>query len=380
MANNPIKIGLAGLGFIGKVHAHAYDAIPYCFNKPKVSANICAILRTHTGKDRDLLENLGSPMETSDPDKFFDQDLDMLDICTPNRLHLEQASRAFEEGMHVYCEKPLGLNLKEARQLAEKAKDAGVLTHTVFNMRYYPAVRQAKAILASGVLGDIYNFRAHTFHNSYMDAQRPISWRLQQNASGGGALVDLGVHLIDMVRYLLGDAARVQCRTNTFISSRPKSAGSSEMVPVDVDDWALCVLELQNSAQGVIEVTRMSGGVSNTNSMQIFGSRGSLEIDFNHPLNVKYYDLGRNQVLVGKQDFPLPKGERPMSEIMPPVKLSMGPFLDSHFASIMDFLLCIQEKRPSELDFETALKAQEILEAGYLSAERNGETIKLPLI
>ena len=380
MTGSTIKVGLIGLGFIGKIHAHAYDAIPYALSSPKVRADLRVILRTHTGKDSVLIENLGNPLETSNADEFFDQDLDMVDVCTPNYLHLEQVNRALEKGRHVYCEKPLGFNLDDARQIAEKTRQVGVLSHTAFTMRYNPAVQQAKSILESGALGEIYNFRAYFFHNSYMDPQRPTSWRLQKAVSGGGALADLGIHMIDIVRYLLGDAGWVQCRTRTFITSRPKSAGSSEMAPVDVDDWALCTLGLQNGAEGVIETTRLSGGIRDTERIQIFGSRGSIEIDFLHPQNAIYYDQERKQVLVGQQDFPLAKGERPLSQIRPPAKLSLGPFIDTHFASIMDFLLCIQENQPSKVNFETALKAQEILEASYLSADRNGEVVKLPLI
>ena len=351
MTGSTIKVGLIGLGFIGKIHAHAYDAIPFALTSPKVRADLRAILRTHTGKDSALIESLGNPLETSNADEFFDQDLDMVDVCTPNYLHLEQVNRALEKGRHVYCEKPLGFNLDDARQIAEKTKQAGVLSHTAFTMRYNPAVQQAKSILESGSLGEIYNFRAYYFHNSYMDPLRPTSWRLQKAVSGGGALTDLGIHMIDMVRHLLGDADWVQCRTRTFITSRPKSAGSSEMVPVDVDDWALCTLGLQNGAEGVIETTRLSGGIQDTERVQIFGSRGSIEIDFLHPQNAIYFDQERKQVLVGQQDFPLPKGEQPLSQIRPPAKLSLGPFIDTHFASIMDFLLCIQENQPSKGQF-----------------------------
>ncbi len=379
MAEKTFKIGLVGLGFIGKVHAHAYDSIPLCFSNPKVNARLAAVLRSGTGRDQELLKNLGAPLETADPAEFFAQDLDVVDVCSPNYLHLEHITAAAEKKQHIYCEKPLALNLAEARIMAEKTDRAGVLTHSAFVMRYYPAARQAKAILASGALGEIYNFRAYLFHNSYMDPQRPISWRLQHELSGGGALADLGVHCIDLVRYLLGDADWVQCRTRTVITSRPKSAGSSEMVPVDVDDWALCTLGLRNGAQGVVETTRMGGGIGDTSRIQIFGSRGSLEIDFLHPQTAVYFDLKRKQTFSGAQDFPLPAGERAMSEIYPPSKMSLGDFTDTHFASIMDFLLNIQENRPSALNFETALKAQEILEAAYLSAGHRGETIHLPL-
>jgi predicted dehydrogenase len=379
MASNPIRVGLIGLGFIGKVHAHAYNAIPHCFSSPKALADLCAILRTSTGKDQALLQSLGNPKVTTNEKEFYEQGLDMVDVCTPNALHLEQVSAALEEGLHVYCEKPLGANQEQARKLNAAANKAGVLTHTAFSMRYYPAARQAKAILAAGALGEIYNFRAHLFHNSYMDAGRPMAWRLQKDISGGGTLADLGVHMFDLVRYLLGEADWVQCRTRTFITSRPKAAGSSEMAAVDVDDWALCTMELQSGAQGVVEVTRMSGGITDTNSIQIFGSQGSLEIDFRQPSLIKFFDQKNNQTISGPLDFPIPEGERPINEIYPPAKLSLGDFTDAHMACILDFLLNINEKRPSGVNFESALRSQEILEAAYLSAERHTDVIHLPL-
>ena len=379
MTKDSVQVGLVGLGFIGKIHAHAYQAIPYCFGNSEVQADLRALLRTHVGGDVELLRSLGSPFETAQPQEFINQDLDMVDVCSPNYLHPEHVKLALEKGKHVYCEKPLGANLAQARELAEAAEKAGVLTHSAFTMRYYPAAQQAKRILAAGVLGEIYNFRAYLFHNSYMDPQRPTSWRLQKSVSGGGALTDLGVHSIDLVRYLLGDAKWVQCRTRTFITQRPKSAGSTEMVPVDVDDWALCMLELENGARGSIETTRMCGGVSDTSRVQIFGSEGSLEIDFMNPMQVSLYDRKRAQTVVGPMDFPLAEGQRALKDIYPPAKLSMGSFIDTHFASIMDFLHCIKENKPSPAGFNESLKAQEVLEAAYLSADRNGETIALPL-
>lgn len=379
MTDHTIHVGLVGLGFIGKIHAHAYHAIPYCFNAPPAHAELAAVLRSHIGNQAELLQSLGDPLEFSDPEEFYAQALDMIDICTPNSLHLEQARAAFNKKLNVYCEKPLALNLDQARSMAAEAEKAGVLTHTAFTMRYHPAVQQARAILASGAIGEIYNFRAYLFHNSYMDEQRPISWRLRKESSGGGALADLGIHLMDMVYYLLGEAQWVQGFTRTFIQTRPSSSGKQEMEPVDVDDWGLCVLGLQNGACGSIEATRMSGGVTDTNRLQIFGSRGSLEIDFNHSQYAVYYDLQRKQSMLGDQDFTLPAGDRTLEDIYPPHRLSMGAFIDAHFACIMDFLLCIREKRESPLNFKTALKAQEMLEATYLSAARGGEKINLPV-
>ena len=246
-------------------------------------------------------------------------------------------------------------------------------------MRYYPAVRQAKSILSAGAIGEITNFRAHLFHNSYIDPQRPTSWRLRHADSGGGAMADLGIHIMDLIRYLLGEACWVQCRTRTFIPQRPASSDSTDMVAVDVDDWGICLLGLENGAQGVVETTRMSGGMGDSTRIEIFGSRGSLDMDLENPLRVRFYDQSSQRVMIGEQDFPAPPEERPISQLWPAAKTSLGFFRDAHITCIYDFLLNIQESKPSMANFDSALRSQEILEAAYLSASREGQTIRLPL-
>jgi predicted dehydrogenase len=379
MTESPLRVGIIGFGYIGKVHAHCYQSIPHCFSNPKVEAQITAVLRSGLGRDANLLKSLGSPLETTSMEAFLAQNLDLVDICTPNGLHQVQIRSALEKKLDIYCEKPLGLNLEQARNSENESINAGVLNHAAFTMRYIPAVQQAKSILSAGGLGEIFNFRIHYYHNSYMDPNRPMSWRLTKATSGGGSLNDLGIHMIDMVRHLLGEVDWVKCSTKTFITQRPVTAGSTKMATVDVDDWALCIMGLRNHAVGSIEVTRMSGGMGDSCRIEIFGSQGNLEVDYSEPANVKYYDQRRKQYQLGSQDFPIPSGERPISELLPQHKFSLGWFMDEHFASIYDFLLDIRERKESFVNFETAVKAQEILEASYLSADRNSEKVTLPL-
>lgn len=376
---NTMKVGLIGLGYIGKVHAQAYYALTHAYANPLVLAQVKAVLRSKTGGADAFLESIGKPLETTSKDTFFDQDLDLVDICTPNVLHLEQVQAAATRKMHIYCEKPLGLNLEHARQITKAADEAGIYTHTALVMRYFPNVRQAKAVLESGELGEILNFRAHLFHNSYIDPARPISWRLRHEESGGGALADLGVHVMDLVRYLLGEAQWVQCRSRTFIDQRPVAGKENEMAVVDVDDWGVCLLGLQNGAQGVIEATRMSGGLADSTKVEIFGSQGSLEIDLENPYRIRFYSQKSGQTISGPLHFPTPSGERSMGQLWPPGKTSMGSFRDAHIACIYDCLLNIQEHKPSIVGFQSALRSQELLEAAYLSAKNNGQTVDLPL-
>lgn len=374
-----IRVGIIGLGFIGKIHAEAYAALPQLYGENGVNAKLVATLRTHSGTEPELLSSLGNPLETTEISEFIDQDLDLVDVCSPNAYHLPQIQEALTRKPHIYCEKPIGLDLAQAREIRRLSDNAGVLTHTAFTYRYYPGVRQLKSILAAGALGEIFNFRVHYFHSSYMDPLRPISWRLKWATSGGGALADLGVHIIDMVRFILGEVKWVRCSTDTFIKQRPVKAGSQEMAQVDVDDWAVCMLGLESGPQGVLETTRNSGGLGDSLRFEVFGSQGSAVFDLSQPAHASYYNQKRRQTMFGSQDFPIPEDERPLSQIMPAPKMSMGYFRDAHSACIYDFLLNIREGKTSSADFQAAVKTQEILEASYMSAKNDGEKIQLPL-
>ncbi|HEY60922.1 MAG TPA: Gfo/Idh/MocA family oxidoreductase [Anaerolineae bacterium] len=379
MSPRKFHIGLIGFGFIGKVHANAYRSIPYAFKQPVVTASLQAVLRSKKQPEEQFLSDIETKCCFS-KEEFYNQPLDIIDICTPNFLHREQAIEALSHGLHVYCEKPLGANLSDAREIAKIARKVGSFTHTAFIFRYLPAVRQSKSIIDAGLIGEVFNFRSHYFHSSYINPNRPISWRLKKASSGGGTLTDLGIHLIDLVRYLLGETAWVQCITRTFIGERPPLLGSSKFEIVDVDDWALCTLGMQNNAVGIIEVTRMAGGTPDSLKLEIFGSQGTIEINLADPGLVKYFDEKKQQWRIGDLGLSTPKDEHPIEQLWPNSKMALGLFINAHLASVYDFLKYINEGKDSSINFQTALADQEILEAAYISASRKGERIKLPLL
>jgi predicted dehydrogenase len=374
-----LNIGMIGFGFIGKLHAKAYESIPYAFPAASVTARVSTILRQNPQTDMEFLQSLGNPFVTASNTDFYAQPLDVVDICSPNRFHIEQVLEAIQNGKHIYCEKPLGINLQDAREIVAAANKTNLITHCALMMRYIPAVRQMKAIIENGGIGQPLHFRAYMNHGGYIDILRPMTWRLRHAMAGGGALTDLGIHLLDLIQFLLGKVAWVQCETRTFVPRRPKTAGNSEMETVDVDDWALCTLGLPDDACGTVEVTRVAAGAGEESGLEIHGSLGTLKMEIGHPEQLKYYDVKRKQWIDGKLDFPPAAGLRPLDGLWPPSKQSMGYMLNAHMACCFDFLQCIREQKPSALDFEAALTAQEILEAAYLSALKSGQRIQLPL-
>jgi len=375
MTSKKIKVGIIGLGMIGKIHAQAYAQIATSLPDSDFFPCIEAVLRTNAEGDEEFIEKIGNPLITTESKDFFDQTLDIVDICTPNFLHLSQVEQAVSKGMNVYCEKPLGKNLEEARKMTAAANDAKVYTHTAFAWRYLPIIQRLPEIMKSGQIGQVNHFRLKMFHSGYLDPMRPITWRLRHADSGGGALADLGIHLIDLLRYVLGEIDWIQCTTRTYINERPISGSEEKREKVDVDDWALCTVGMNNGAVGSLEVSRIAGGKPNKFSIILFGSDGSVEVSIDDMKNVNLFsqasgewttldalDMG-NELLL----HPLWKKINDMREFV----------FTAHLNSIYDFFKCISEGKQSALNFTTALKAQEVLEAAYQSATQNGECVMI---
>lgn len=372
-----VNIGLIGLGFIGKIHTIAYRDIPLCFEAPAVKPRLRALLRHRLDPDDVAPQEAGFETVTSDDEEFFAQPLDVVDICTPNFLHREQAERAMEAGAGVYCEKPLSDSLEDARAMTELAEAQGALTHAAFVLRYVPAIRLMKALMEREAIGEVLHFRAYMYHGSYLNPNRPMSWRLRQEQSGGGAFMDLGIHLVDLIHYVLGPTAAVRGRTRTFIEERPASGDGDGREPVDVDDWALCTLTTESGGEGTIEATRMASGASSATGLEVFGRRGALVFRADRPGIVQWHDLQRGRWIEVGGGLPAPAGERPLSQIFPSGKYSQGYSMDIHLASAYDFLLDVVERRRSRADFRAGLAAQEVAAAVYRSASQGGALIEL---
>ncbi len=368
-------MGIIGLGYIGKIHAQACRSIPLCFANPQALGEIRAVLRSHQDGDESLITSLGNPFITTKMGEFLNQSIDVVDICSPNHLHEEQVLEAAEAGKHIYCEKPLGRNLTEVQRMARAVEKAGVQTHSAFVLRYLPAIVQMKNLIEAGVIGDPFHFRGVMYHGSYLDANRPMSWRLRLIDSGGGVWLDLGAHMVDLCRYLLGEVNTVQATMQTFIPRRPTKAGSTEMADVDVDDWCLCQLEMLNGASGSLEVSRVAAGTGEDTKLEVYGSKGALRFDVSKPETASIYDQNKKQWVQGQICSPVTVNGRTLEKIWPGGKFSQGMMVNAHMASLYDFFLNLVEKKPSMLSFSEGLINQAVLETAIESHRNNGKKL-----
>jgi predicted dehydrogenase len=367
-----LGVGMIGYGFIGKVHAYSYLSLPMLYTPAPAKIKFVGVC-TESDKSADLaVDQLGFELKTKDYHELLDRnDIQIVNICTPNYLHKQVIMDALKTGKHIYCDKPLALNSTEAREICEAGKHVNTTQQMTFEYRFIPAIMRAKEMVQSGFLGDVYSFRASYLHSGYVDANRPISWRLQMDKSGGGAICDLGSHVIDLLRYLLGDFKRVCARLKTFIRERPAEPGGAQKSPVTVDDIAIIQAELLNGAIGTIEASRLATGANDDLRFEVNGSRGALAFSLMEPNWLYAYDNTLpDQPLGGEKGFTKIECVQryPAPASLPGPKFAAG-WMRFHVASIYDFVQRVSEGRRGYPSFEDAKHVHEVTDAAIESSQ-----------
>lgn len=288
-----LNVGLIGAGFMAKAHSIAYAGMPMFF-WPAPAVPVKKIIADMT-KDRakDAAMQLGFEKSTARwQDIIEDNEIDIVDICTPNDMHCEMAVAAAEAGKHIFCEKPIARTTEEAKRMLDAVEKAGVKNSLAFNYRRTPAISLAKKFIEEGAIGKVINFRGTYLQDWSADPNSPLSWRFQKDVAGTGALGDIGTHVIDIARYLVGEMDEVCARLTTYVKERPLQTGAVDklgtikggtdapMGPVDVDDEASFMIRFKDGAFGSIEATRNGWGRNNYITVEIYGEKGSIFFNY----------------------------------------------------------------------------------------------------
>ncbi len=370
--NMKIGFGLIGAGGIGFVHAWSAKVAPLSFEDLDPSnITLVGVYNRTLSKAERLAKRFGFKYATSDLDRVIkDSEINAFCVALANAFHKDPVLKISDEGKHVLCEKPLGLNYKEAEEMYKAVKSAGIVHAVALVMRFMPSVIYAKQLIKKGFLGKIYHFRAVVAHSRYVNPDLPIEWRMKKSIAGGGALADIGIHLMDLARFLVGELREVSAVTRTFIERRKTLDGKIDYV--DVEDAGLMIFSFENGALGYIEATRFGPGFQELDRIEIHGSKGMIRFYLENPFEIFVYSLedeapGVKRIILK----PWPKA------LWPPSKSISGwAFL---FVKLMhEFFRAIIEGREASPNFYDGLKAQEILEAAYISAKER-EWIRLPL-
>ncbi len=373
-----LNIAMIGHRFMGKAHSNAYLNAGKFFDlkAQPVRKVIC-------GRSADVepfAARWGWEDCCRDYHKAVDRDdVDIVDICTPNSVHAEIAIAAAEAKKAVLCEKPLAMNADEAQAMADAARGNNVQTMVCFNYRWVPAIAWMKQMINDGRLGRVYHIRAQYLQDWIMDPAFPRVWRLVKALAGSGVHGDLNAHIIDLARFLIGDITEVAGMTETFIKERPleqaaagarlgDKAGTPETGLVDVDDACLFLARFNNGAIGTFEATRFAGGNKNGLQLEINGSKGSFKFNFERMNELMHLDIeddtreqGFKRILVTEPDHPYVGAWWPPGHVI--------GYEHTFVNLISDFLNGVAEGAPLMPDFDDAVKTQRVLDAVLESAE-----------
>lgn len=277
-----VGIGMLGYAFMGKAHTNAYKKIPYMMYPPPAIPRLVGICGLGDDEVAEAARRYGYENKCTNWREFlatFGDKFQVFDNCGSNDIHVEASVAAAQAGKHVISEKPLARSAAEAKLAVDAVKKAGVKNMVGFNYRFVPAIRLAYELIQSGKLGRIYHYRAAYLQEWIMPHYgTPLIWRLDKKICGSGALGDLGAHIIDLGRFLVGEMKGVSAFTRTFIPERPTLDGKG-MGKVEVDDAFVSLVEFENGAIGTLEASRFAGGHKNAATLEINAEKGSIRFN-----------------------------------------------------------------------------------------------------
>ncbi|HDL86705.1 MAG TPA: Gfo/Idh/MocA family oxidoreductase [Candidatus Acetothermia bacterium] len=371
-----IGIGLLGYAFMGKAHTNAFKKIPYIYWPPAAIPKLVSVCGSHEDGVREAAARYGYDHYTTDWRKLVtDPEVDVFDNVGPNNLHAEPCIAAAKAGKHVLCEKPLARNAREAKSMWDAVREASVKHMCGFSYRFVPAIRLAKEMLDAGELGEIYHFRASYQQEWVMDVNPAHVWRLSKETSGSGAVGDLGSHIIDLARFLVGEVETISGTTRTFIPERPSADGKGT-VKVDVDDAFEAVVRFKNGAVGTLEASRFCAGRKNHMTFEINGSKGSIAFNLEKLNSLQvYFREEQNPQLHGFREVLVTESDHPFYSVWWPHGHILG-WEHAHIHEINHFLNAIamnESVEPYGATFEDGYKAAVICDAILVSAETHTE-------
>lgn len=346
MSTTEIGVGLLGPAGIGQAHAHAYTLVRQVLWPAAAVPRLVRVCGRQTAKAeltraRYGFEQAGDRWQ----DLVSDPAVQALDNCAPNHLHLEPCLAAIRAGKHVFCEKPLGRSAAEARVLRDAAARAGIVHMVGFNYRFLPAVALARRLVDEGRLGRIHHFRARFADASFLDPDAPFTWHQDAAAAGSNALLDLGSHLIDLARYLVGEPSAVSGAVATFVADRPDPA-TGRRRRVETEDAFEATVEFANGALGSLSGTNMAAGRRAHMTFELNGSGGTVAYDLERLNSLWIHLLGERPAGGGLREIHVTDADHPYGGVWWPPGHSIG-WEASLVHELGHFLGAVAARRPA---------------------------------
>ena len=361
-----INIGIVGTQFMGRAHSNAWMDVEKFYDLPArpVMKAACDNVAENLGP---FCERFGWQSQETDWKKLVARDdIDVVDICTSNAVHMPIAVAAAKAGKHIICEKPVAMNADEAKAMLDAAEAAGVRHMVAFNYRRVPAIALAKQMIEEGKIGKVFHFNAVYYQDWLVDPAFPYVWRHDKSIAGSGAHGDMNAHIVDLARFLVGEVEAVCGAEEVFIKERQLPDGSGNGT-VTADDALFSLARFADGALGSFMATRFASGRKNYLRFELFGSEGSLLFNLERLNEIQYYtrsEAGREQgfrtILATESDHPY------INKWWPPGHIIGWEHTFIH--EVGDFLTAVGTNQPVTPSFYDGLRNQQVLDAMQESA------------
>ena len=371
MAKKELRIGLVGYGFMGRAHTNAFLQAPRYFDmehEPK----LVAVCGRDEGNAQAHADRWGYESIETDWQKLIDRDdIDLIDIAAPNDMHKDIAIAAAKAGKMVMCEKPLGRNAAESREMVDAIEAAGVANMVWYNYRRIPAVTLAKQIIDEGKLGRIFHYRAKFLQDWTIAEDLPQGgaalWRLDLDVAGSGVTGDLLAHCIDSAMWLNGPIASVSGTTETFIKKRMHNL-TGKVEDVGIDDASMFMARFENGSLATFEATRYARGHKAQYTLEINGEHASIMWDLHDLHRLQYFDHSDEGRVRGWRSVHVTDGDQPYMDKWWVPGLSIG--YDSSFVhQFADFVAGLESGDAAMPTFRDALATDLVTDAVLKSAK-----------
>ncbi len=381
----PLNIGMIGYGFMGRTHSNAYRKVNQFFEleyQPVLKA-VCA-------RKEDQLKafaaNWGYESYETDWRKLIERDdIDVIDIGSPNNTHRDITLAAAEAGKMILCEKPLAMNMAEAEEMTAAVERSGVANMVWFNYRRVPAISLAKQIVDEGRVGKPFHYRATYLQDWTIATDVPQGgaglWRLDASVAGSGVTGDLLAHSIDTAEWLNGPIKRVTAATETFVKERVH-ADTGDVQPVSIDDACMFLAVFENGSMGTFESTRYARGRKNYNTFELNGERGSVYFDLEDPHILQYFKYADptsgekvESHLTGWQRINVTNPEHPYMDHWWVPGCTIG-YEHTFINALADFLASLSSGEKVQPDFRCAMRTQKVCD-GVLASAKSGQWVDI---
>ncbi|WP_299202820.1 Gfo/Idh/MocA family oxidoreductase [uncultured Tateyamaria sp.] len=376
-----VKVAVLGAsGWMGKVHTMAYQTFPHFFGDSGGTARVTALVEANPDAAKDLAFRApGAKILTSWQEAVNDPDIDLIDICLPDNLHYDVAKAALLAGKNVYCEKPLADTAKEARELADIAREKGLITRVGHSFPRNPIHDRAKDIIEAGEIGEIKLFKGCQHVDIYADPLAPYMWRANGDLAPTGIIGDTGSHVFSFMDFLIGRVSSLIADSYITAPKRPKiegvDFGGAAPEITDQTEWGdvtnpdgtnlLCTFE--NGAKGIVDFSRVATGRKFMQTYEIYGTKGSLAYTFDEVNRLRFYSNDDPTGRRGFREIDVGPEHPTYGAFLPLPNFALG-YNEGKIIEVAELIRSIVSNQPMWPTFETGHHICQIVDACMESA------------